>query len=125
MNEIYSKKEDLHEHANKSILDQTQEAFTTELKNKLDGLNNYVLPAPTSTSLGGVKAGSNITIDADGTINAQLGSKYVHPTTSGNKHIPSGGSSGQVLKWQSDGTAKWDSLSSSGELGTDNLNTKK
>lgn len=189
MNEIYAKKEDLHEHANKSILDQTQEAFTTELKNKLDGLNNYVLPAPTSTTLGGVKAGSNITIDTDGTINAQLGSsgetsandyevlsnkpqiagitlqgnksladlgiqgvetgkglssndytttekaklagveaqanKYIHPSTSGNKHIPSGGSSGQVLKWQSDGTAKWDSLSSSGELGTDNLNTKK
>lgn len=189
MNEIYAKKEDLHEHANKSILDQTQEAFTTELKNKLDGLNNYVLPAPTSTTLGGVKAGSNITIDADGTINAQLGSsgetsannyedlsnkpqiagitlqgnksladlgiqgietgkglssndysttekaklagveaqanKYIHPNTSGNKHVPSGGSSGQVLKWQSDGTAKWDSLSSSGELGTDNLNTKK
>lgn len=189
MNEIYAKKEDLHEHANKSILDQTQEAFTTELKNKLDGLNNYVLPAPTSTTLGGVKAGSNITIDADGTINAQLGSsgetsandyevlsnkpqiagitlqgnksladlgiqgvetgkglssndyttkekaklagveaqanKYIHPNTSGNKHVPSGGSSGQVLKWQSDGTAKWDSLSSSGELGTDDLNTKK
>lgn len=189
MNEIYAKKEDLHEHANKSILDQTQEAFTTELKNKLDGLNNYILPAPTSTTLGGVKAGSNITIDADGTINAQLGSggetsannyedlsnkpqiagitlqgnksladlgiqgvetgkglssndytttekaklagveaqanKYIHPNTSGNKHVPSGGGSGQVLKWQSDGTAKWDSLSSSGELGTDNLNTKK
>lgn len=189
MNEIYAKKEDLHEHANKSILDQTQEAFTTELKNKLDGLNNYVLPAPTSTTLGGVKAGANITIDTDGTINAQLGSggetsannyedlsnkpqiagitlqgnksladlgiqgietgkglssndysttekaklagveaqanKYIHPNTSGYKHVPSGGSSGQVLKWQSDGTAKWDSLSSSGELGTDNLNTKK
>lgn len=189
MNEIYAKKEDLHEHANKSILDQTQEAFTTELKNKLDGLNNYVLPAPTSTTLGGVKAGANITIDTDGTINAQLGSggetsannyedlsnkpqiagitlqgnksladlgiqgietgkglssndysttekaklagveaqanKYIHPNTSGNKHVPSGGSSGQVLKWQSDGTAQWDNLSSSGELGTDNLNTKK
>nr|DAF33155.1 MAG TPA: Head fiber protein [Caudoviricetes sp.] len=189
MNEIYAKKEDLHEHANKSILDQTQEAFTTELKNKLDGLNNYVLPAPTSASLGGVKAGSNITIDADGTINAQLGSsgetsandyevlsnkpqiagitlqgnksladlgiqgvetgkglssndytttekaklagveaqanKYIHPNTSGNKHVPSGGSSGQVLKWKSDGTAQWDNLSSSGELGTDDLNSKK
>lgn len=189
MNEIYAKKEDLHEHANRSILDQTQEAFTTELKNKLDGLNNYVLPAPTSTTLGGVKAGSNITIDADGTINAQLGSsgetsannyedlsnkpqiagitlqgnksladlgiqgietgkglssndysttekaklagveaqanRYIHPTSSGNKHIPSGGSSGQVLKWQSDGTAQWGNLSSSRELGTDDLNSKK
>lgn len=33
--------------------------------------------------------------------------KYVHPTTSGNKHIPSGGSAGQFLKWSADGTAVW------------------
>ena len=32
---------------------------------------------------------------------------YTHPTTAGNKHIPSGGSSGQFLGWASDGTAKW------------------
>ena len=33
---------------------------------------------------------------------------YTHPDTSGNKHIPSGGVSGQILKWDEDGTAKWD-----------------
>lgn len=32
---------------------------------------------------------------------------YTHPTTSGNKHIPSGGSEGQFLKWSADGTAQW------------------
>ena len=32
---------------------------------------------------------------------------YTHPTTSGNKHIPSGGASGQILKWSADGTAAW------------------
>ena len=32
---------------------------------------------------------------------------YTHPTNSGYKHIPSGGSDGQILKWSSDGTAKW------------------
>ena len=32
---------------------------------------------------------------------------YSHPTTSGNKHIPSGGSAGQFLKWSADGTAVW------------------
>ena len=32
---------------------------------------------------------------------------YVHPTNSGNKHIPSGGTSGQILGWSSDGTAQW------------------
>ena len=40
--------------------------------------------------------------------------KYVHPMTSGNKHIPSGGSAGQVLKWSADGVAVW---------GTDNNTT--
>ena len=33
--------------------------------------------------------------------------KYTHPTSSGNKHIPAGGSSGQILRWASDGTATW------------------
>lgn len=32
---------------------------------------------------------------------------YTHPTSSGNKHIPSGGSSGQILRWSADGTATW------------------
>ena len=39
---------------------------------------------------------------------------YVHPSTAENKHIPSGGSSGQILRWSSDGTAVW---------GTDNNTT--
>ena len=34
-------------------------------------------------------------------------SAYTHPTSSGNKHIPSGGSSGQILRWSADGTAAW------------------
>ena len=50
-----------------------------------------------------------------GTITTQdTNTTYTHPTTSGNKHIPSGGSSGQVLKWSEDGTATW---------GTDNNTT--
>ena len=32
---------------------------------------------------------------------------YTHPTSSGNKHIPSGGSAGQILRWSADGTAAW------------------
>lgn len=32
---------------------------------------------------------------------------YSHPTSSGNKHIPSGGASGQILRWSSDGAATW------------------
>lgn len=33
--------------------------------------------------------------------------KYVHPITSGYKHIPSGGKNGQILKWSADGSATW------------------
>lgn len=44
------------------------------------------------TKLNGIEEGAN---------------KYSHPTTSGNKHIPSGGASGQFLKWSADGTAVW------------------
>lgn len=32
---------------------------------------------------------------------------YTHPASSGNKHIPSGGSAGQILRWSADGTAVW------------------
>lgn len=32
---------------------------------------------------------------------------YTHPTTAGNKHIPTGGASGQVLKYSTSGTATW------------------
>jgi len=32
---------------------------------------------------------------------------YVHPATAGNKHIPAGGSSGQILRWSAAGTASW------------------
>ena len=33
---------------------------------------------------------------------------YSHPTIPGYKHIPAGGSTGQILRYESDGTAKWD-----------------
>lgn len=52
------------------------EDFTTELKNKLDGVANNA-------------------------------NNYTHPSDSGNKHIPSGGSSGQILVWKADGEAQW------------------
>ena len=54
---------------------------------------------------------------------------YAHPTTEGNKHIPSGGSSGQYLAWDSAGTAKWVSNPNSdtkvkATAKTDNVNYK-
>lgn len=53
---------------------------------------NGLMSSGDKTKLDGIAAGAN---------------KYVHPTTSGNKHIPAGGSSGQILRWSADGTAVW------------------
>lgn len=51
--------------------------YTSAEKAKLAGVavgaNNYVLPAPTASTIGGVKAGNNVTISKDGTISAIQG----------------------------------------------------
>ena len=48
----------------------------------------------------------------------QTFNNYSHPTSSGNKHIPSGGSSGQFLKWSADGTAAWSGLPTASTSGS-------
>nr|DAO67264.1 MAG TPA: Head fiber protein [Caudoviricetes sp.] len=47
--------------------------YTEEEKAKLAGLNNYTLPVASDTTLGGVKAGENVNIGADGTLNVTGG----------------------------------------------------
>jgi hypothetical protein len=47
---------------------------------------------------------------------------YTHPTTAGNKHVPTAGSSGQYLKWSASGTAVWDTVTA-GEVGADPIGT--
>lgn len=72
----------------------TSQNHTHANKTVLDKVNQAMLD-----KLAGIAEGAN---------------KYVHPSTSGNKHIPAGGTSGQILRWGSDGTAIW---------GTDNNTT--
>ena len=97
--------------------------------NKLDGLTattaelNYVdgVTSNIQTQLNGksptTHSHSAATTSANGFMSSSDKSKldgiasganrYTHPTSAGNKHIPSGGSSGQILQWSSNGTAKW------------------
>ena len=60
------------------------EDFTTALKNKLDGIaegaNKYELPAATTSTIGGVKPGANLSVTADGTLNA-VDTTYENATT--------------------------------------------
>ena len=64
-----------HTHSNKGILDNMTASYTLEEKAKLAGINNYTLPVASSTVLGGVKAGTNVTIAEDGTISASGGAE--------------------------------------------------
>ena len=64
----------------------------------------------TNTTYELTKSGSTITLEgSDGSSTSVTDSNtiYTHPTTPGNKHIPAGGSSGQILRWSADGTAAW------------------
>ena len=57
------------------------------------GLSTNDYTTEEKNKLAGITAGANA---------------YTHPTTSGNKHIPSGGSKDQILRWSANGTAVWD-----------------
>jgi hypothetical protein len=64
-------------------------------KVKLDGISVNAKKVESSTTNG------NIKIDSVET------NVYTHPTTDGNKHLPSGGATGQWVKWSSAGTGAW------------------
>ena len=100
--DAYSKR---HTHTNKSTLDKLTETllsnWTDAYNKRHEHANKTVLDDITRAmleKLAGIAEGAN---------------KYVHPTTAGNKHIPSGGASGQVLRWSADGTAEWGADSNS------------
>ena len=64
------------------------------------------LKEATKTDLGGIKIGENLTYNP--TTGAVDGNPtYTHPTTEGNKHIPAGGTAGNLLLWKSPGTGEW------------------
>lgn len=76
-------------------------------------IGNTSVAANSKTDTITLIAGDNVTLTPNATndsitIAAAGGSTYVHPTTAGNKHIPSGGSAGQILSWSADGTAAWE-----------------
>jgi hypothetical protein len=85
-----------------SIIDNLTSTSTI---NALSANQGKVLKALADTKLTGTGSfaitASSVT---DGTTTFD---KYTHPTSAGNKHIPTGGSSGEFLKYDSSGTAVW------------------
>ena len=63
-------------------------------------------PSGTVTSIT-LNATSPILIDDSNAITTSGTRTFSHDNSSGNKHIPSGGSTNQILRWTADGTAVW------------------
>lgn len=112
--------------------DLSQEDFTTELKSKLDGLSNYddsTITETLSNKVDKISGKGLSTNDYTAEEKAKLegieenANNYTHPTTAGNKHIPSGGTTGQMLVNTEDGTAEWADVSSKLQEKFDLLNT--
>ncbi len=59
------------------------------------------------TDANGTVATRNLTLANLGYTGATDANNYSHPTGNGNNHIPSGGSTDQILKYASAGTAQW------------------
>jgi hypothetical protein len=69
------------------------------------------IPAWEAAAGGGVSLGSTSSTAHRGDHGVSAynsgATRYTHPTSAGNKHVPTGGSSGQFLKYSSSGTAVW------------------
>ena len=81
------------------------DGVTSNIQTQLNGKSPTTHSHSTATTSANGFMSSSDKSKLDGI--ASGANRYVHPTSAGNKHIPSGGSSGQILQWSSDGTAKW------------------
>lgn len=68
-----------------------------------EAIDSVVIPSASQNLAGLMSSADKKKLDGI----AEGANKYVHPTSAGNKHIPSGGSSGQFLGWSAAGTATW------------------
>lgn len=79
--------------ADNTDLTQLQQVVTTHLDDLASQTESGHMSASDKTKLDGIAENAN---------------NYVHPTTAGNKHIPSGGTTGQILGYGgSPGVASW------------------
>lgn len=71
--EGYPTKDDLEDYVKKEPGKRlTEHNFSYEDWDRLQSLHNYTLPAASKVTLGGVKAGSNVDISEDGTLNVNI-----------------------------------------------------
>lgn len=97
--------------ADKSDTNHTHSQYVNQNAFANIAVGSTTVAADSVTDTINLVAGNNVSITANATNDtitiAATDTIYTHPTTSGNKHIPSGGSSGQILRWSANGTAVW------------------
>lgn len=90
-----------------SLEEQTSWVNIDLMKNEITSMQKTTNPEntnnATSGSAGLMSAGDKAKLDGI----AANANNYSHPTSAGNKHIPAGGQSGQILRWSGDGSATW------------------
>ena len=91
----------------------------SENYDKIDSKMQELDKKASKTELGRVKIGDNLTITEDGVLSGNP--EYTHPVGAGYKHIPAGGTTGQVLKNNGDGSAEWGTLDIKDKLDRGNL----
>ena len=62
--------------------------YTTTEKEKLAGLSNYTLPVATSSKLGGVKSGGDVTVDSSGNVTVNQSTQVKMHRSSGSSYFP-------------------------------------
>lgn len=95
----------------KYLLDKIVALFPTKVS-ELTNDSGFLSELPTSLPANGGNADTvgGFTVGVDVPANAKFtdtDTVYTHPTTAGNKHIPTGGTVGQILKNTNSGTATW------------------
>ena len=96
---------------NKTYIKNLSISGKTITYTKGDGTTGTIITQDTNTTYNDVTTSAHGLMTAADKVKlngiATNANNYTHPTSSGNKHIPSGGSSGKVLRWSADGTAVW------------------
>ena len=98
----------------KTIVGAINELFNNKLEKggysgNAKNLNDEISKKASKTILGRMIVGDNLTVDSNGRVSGNP--QYTHPSGAGNTQLPSGGASGNFLKWLSAGVGQWVNIS--------------
>lgn len=88
--------------------DSTLKTTAKNIVGAINELFTELWKTGSTTQFGRFKVGKNLSVDENGFLNGNP--QYTHPAGNGNSHLPSGGATGQFIKWLSAGVGQWASI---------------